>query len=88
LTNCDGVMSAQGILKNPMLFSGVDQVTNDCIQKFIDYSMKFGSSYGVVHHHCSFMLDSIISKDLFIELNEITSTCGLIDFLKENKIIK
>jgi hypothetical protein len=42
----------------------------------------YGTSFPIIHHHCSFMLSSVLSKDLIIELNEISSVCGLIDFLK------
>jgi tRNA-dihydrouridine synthase 4 len=45
LTNCDGVMSAQGILSNPMLFSGQDVIQKECIERFLKVFFFVKSTY-------------------------------------------
>lgn len=51
-TGCDGVMSAEGILENPALFSGEELKDMDMIAKeYMEYVLKYPDHVGYVKSH-------------------------------------
>lgn len=73
-TDCLGVMSARGLLENPTLFSGTPHTTWECVDRFIDLTMRLGAPSGggmksqIVHHH----LVEMMSHGLLKKQNEIS----------------
>lgn len=87
-TKCDGVMSVRGILANPALFSGFKKAPWGCIEKFWEYSTSYGLPFRLIQHHFSCMLDSQLSKELYLKMMDCKNLAQLIDFFDDNFILK
>jgi tRNA-dihydrouridine synthase 4 len=83
ITKVNGIMSARGLLKNPALFLGPEQTPIECIDKFLEYSLDYGSSTKTIHHHMLEMLESILPKKDLREFQDISCISGIIDFWNE-----
>lgn len=86
-TKCDGFMSARSILSNPALFSGHVKTPRSCIQDWLDISYHQNEeemTYQTFHHHLVFMLEHMLKKSDYVELNNIhEKRSGVYDFFKE-----
>ena len=91
-------MSARGLLENPTLFSGTLHTSWECVDKFIDLSMRFGALSGggmksqIMHHHlCEMMSNGLLREDDQVSLLRRLSSVSvpmlleLIQGFKKNK---
>uniref|UniRef100_A0A182RGZ9 tRNA-dihydrouridine(20a/20b) synthase [NAD(P)+] n=1 Tax=Anopheles funestus TaxID=62324 RepID=A0A182RGZ9_ANOFN len=72
-TNCDGVMTARGILNNPALFSGHKSTPVECVKRWLNICQQADTdiTYQCMHHHFSFMTESLLNKRLRLQLNNL-----------------
>lgn len=84
-TNCDGMMSARGILKNPALFDGHSETPLSCVQDWIDihHQQQDRMTFQNFHHHLSFMTESLLSRADRIRFNDLTKKFQCLEFVKE-----
>ncbi|PJF19064.1 tRNA-dihydrouridine synthase [Paramicrosporidium saccamoebae] len=84
-TGADGVMSARGILENPALFSGSAKTPWECVDRFCELSVQYGSASSIFHHHLSKMTASVLSSGDHRVLNSLANACipSMIDFLEQ-----
>lgn len=86
-TKCDGFMSARAILSNPALFSGYSKTPFSCIQDWLDMSLNQSEeemTYQTFHHHLVFMMENLLSKEDYVEFNNIHGRrSGVYDFFRE-----
>lgn len=55
-TGVHGVMSARGLLENPALFAGYENTPQECLKRFIEYSLEYGTSGTIFQHHLAKMI--------------------------------
>eukprot|EP00834_Sanchytrium_tribonematis_P006489 NODE_482_length_6938_cov_0.582541.p2 type:complete len:294 gc:universal NODE_482_length_6938_cov_0.582541:2327-3208(+) len=76
-TRCRGVSVARGLLMNPELFTGASQTSWNCIYKYLDLGVSYGTHPFIISHHLSYMMVFRVSLILlkkrvkceFIEVN-------------------
>ncbi|XP_055607466.1 tRNA-dihydrouridine(20a/20b) synthase [NAD(P)+]-like isoform X2 [Uranotaenia lowii] len=86
ITKCDGVMAARGMLSNPALFAGYDQTPTECIQRWLDVTKQADTdiTYQAMHHHLTFMAESILTRQQRIVFNNLTrDKLKVLDFLQD-----
>ncbi|TPX32863.1 hypothetical protein SmJEL517_g04058 [Synchytrium microbalum] len=83
LTKVNGVMAARGLLENPALFAGYETTPYECLEKFVDLSLKYGTNSFIFHNHVKFMLDRITSRQEKKSLNYLSSTPAVLDWLDD-----
>nr|XP_029718795.1 tRNA-dihydrouridine(20a/20b) synthase [NAD(P)+]-like [Aedes albopictus] len=86
-TNCDGVMSARGILSNPAMYAGFERTPLECIQRWINITTQADTdiTYQAMHHHLTFMAESLLTKEQRIVFNNLTKDKGRVyDFFREH----
>ncbi|XP_053667688.1 tRNA-dihydrouridine(20a/20b) synthase [NAD(P)+]-like [Anopheles marshallii] len=73
-TKCDGVMVARGILSNPALFSGHKSTPVECVKRWLNICQQADTdiTYQCMHHHFSFMTESLLTKRLRLQLNNLS----------------
>ncbi|XP_035894500.1 tRNA-dihydrouridine(20a/20b) synthase [NAD(P)+]-like isoform X1 [Anopheles stephensi] len=73
-TKCDGIMAARGILSNPALFSGHKSTPVECVKRWLNICQQADTdiTYQCMHHHFSFMTESLLTKRLRLELNNLS----------------
>uniref|UniRef100_A0A182UH47 tRNA-dihydrouridine(20a/20b) synthase [NAD(P)+] n=1 Tax=Anopheles melas TaxID=34690 RepID=A0A182UH47_9DIPT len=73
-TKCDGVMTARGILSNPALFAGHNSTPVECVKRWLNICQQADTdiTYQCMHHHFSFMTESLLTKRLRYELNNLS----------------
>ena len=81
-TSADGVMVAQGLLNNPALFTGCDSTPKECIQKFIELSLKNGTNHYIFHHHLMYMAASMMTKQEKKVFNQLPTIPAILDYLE------
>jgi len=81
-TRVNGVMSARGLLRNPMLFAGELYPTLDCIEKFVVLAMSYGMTNFIFHHHLIFMFDSLMTAAEKRTFNCLTNIPTILDYLE------
>lgn len=83
-TNCDGTMSARGILTNPTLFSGTDVTSVSCLQDWIDIvHANPNVTFQCFHHHLSFMMEKMLRRKQRVEFNGFSNKGQVYDFLEQ-----
>ncbi|TID24588.1 hypothetical protein CANINC_003060 [Pichia inconspicua] len=87
-TKCDGVMAVRGILSNPGLFAGYDNCPWGAIERFWDYSTKYGLPFRLMQHHLACMMEGLIERKRLIELNESENLIELLEWFDENFELK
>ena len=80
-TGVNGVMSARGILHNPALFSGALSTPLECVQDWVDVSLRCGISFTLFHHHLMYMMEKLMPKSVRNVFNALRSTPAVLDFL-------
>lgn len=80
-TNCQGIMSARGILANPALFSGYTTTPLSCIQDWIDITARIDTHFLCFHHHLVFMTEKMLSKKDRVYLNNLKTRESVLEFL-------
>ncbi|XP_063902309.1 tRNA-dihydrouridine(20a/20b) synthase [NAD(P)+]-like [Zophobas morio] len=81
LTRANGVMAARGLLANPAMFAGYSYTPWQCVQDFVDYSLLYGTSFNIFHHHLIFMLEKVLNKFEFREFSTSASVASVLEFL-------
>uniref|UniRef100_A0A182QKF6 DUS-like FMN-binding domain-containing protein n=1 Tax=Anopheles farauti TaxID=69004 RepID=A0A182QKF6_9DIPT len=73
-TKCDGVMAARGMLSNPAMFAGPKSTPVECVQRWLNICRQADTdiTYQCMHHHFSFMTESLLTKRLRCELNSLS----------------
>jgi tRNA-dihydrouridine synthase 4 len=88
MTGVDGVMSAQGLLENPALFTN-QPCSWPVVQEFIDLSLSYPgvTNSAILVHHLHLMTEKLLlpwEKKLFHALSSASAT---LDFLRERNYI-
>ncbi|XP_021707169.1 tRNA-dihydrouridine(20a/20b) synthase [NAD(P)+]-like [Aedes aegypti] len=86
-TNCDGVMSARGILSNPAMYAGFERTPLECIQRWLNITAQADTdiTYQAMHHHLTFMAESLLTKEQRIVFNNLTKDKGRVyEFFREH----
>lgn len=84
---CDGIMSARGILSNPGLFHGHLTTPIQCVQNWIDITYNTEESavtFQCFHHHLTFMMEKMMTRRMRVEFNNFTKKEPVYDFLERN----
>ncbi|XP_053691400.1 tRNA-dihydrouridine(20a/20b) synthase [NAD(P)+]-like [Sabethes cyaneus] len=90
-TNCDGVMAARGILSNPALFAGCEKTPLECIQRWLSIATEADTNitYQAMHHHLTFMAESLLTRQQRIVFNNLTKDKQrVLDFFREEFDLK
>ncbi|KOC60979.1 tRNA-dihydrouridine(20a/20b) synthase [NAD(P)+]-like [Habropoda laboriosa] len=87
-SNCEGVMSAKGILTNPGLFSGHSVTPLNCVQDWLDITSTIPTQFICFHHHLVFMLEKILPKKSRMFFNNLQNKTTVLEFLKDTYGIK
>lgn len=80
-SNCEGVMSARGILSNPALFSGYKNTPLSCIQDWLDITTIIPTPFLCFHHHLVFMLEKLLDKKNRLFFNNLQNKADVLKFL-------
>lgn len=85
LTEADGVMAARGILENPAMFAGYDEVPTKCVQDFLRWAVRCPIPFPLVLHHISDMTARMegFTKKEKRRLMECRDLLDLIDFVED-----
>lgn len=85
LTEADGVMAARGILENPAMFAGFEEVPEGCVKDFLHWAIKCPIPFPLVLHHVSEMTAKMegMTKKEKRRLGECRDLLDLIDFVDE-----
>lgn len=78
---CEGVMSANGILTNPALYSGYSETPLSCVQDWLDITSNIPTNFLCLHHHLVFMLEKILPKKDRCYFNNLQSRESVIEFI-------
>ncbi|CAA9994354.1 unnamed protein product [Nesidiocoris tenuis] len=81
VTNCKGVMAAQGMLNNPALFAGAKFTPISCVQDWIDLTLHSDVTFQCFHHHLVFMMEKILTKEQRKVFNNLHDEREVADFL-------
>ncbi|XP_043289064.1 tRNA-dihydrouridine(20a/20b) synthase [NAD(P)+]-like isoform X2 [Venturia canescens] len=82
-SNCDGVMTANGILSNPGLFAGYSSTPLCCVQDWLDITSTIPTSFLCMHHHLVFMLEKVLSKKDKYIFNNLQNREAVLLFLDD-----
>ncbi|KXJ75997.1 hypothetical protein RP20_CCG010539 [Aedes albopictus] len=80
-------MSARGILSNPAMYAGFERTPLECIQRWINITAQADTdiTYQAMHHHLTFMAESLLTKEQRIVFNNLTKDKGRVyDFFREH----
>ncbi|XP_055373425.1 tRNA-dihydrouridine(20a/20b) synthase [NAD(P)+]-like isoform X2 [Condylostylus longicornis] len=85
-TNCDGIMSARGLLSNPTLFTGTTKTTNECLQDWVNIgaAADMNISFQCFHHHLTFMMEKLLKKKIRTHFNNFTTKEQIFSFMLEH----
>ncbi|KAF2767185.1 tRNA-dihydrouridine synthase [Teratosphaeria nubilosa] len=84
-TKVDGVMAARGILENPAMFAGHNEVPVECLRRFLGYVVRCPIPSTLVLHHVSEMTAKwkSMGKKEKRRLMECKDLIDLMDFIEE-----
>lgn len=83
-----GVMCARGLLENPAMFAGHSSTPVECVQSWVDISVKYGTPFQYFHQVLGQMLQNNLAKSERRFFNSLISTSSVLDFLNENIFLK
>ena len=83
-TGVDGVMSARGILENPALFAGYSHTPKECVEDWVDLSLRTGVTFTQFHAHLIHMLDKVTARTEKRVFNTLSSTAAVLDYLEHH----
>ncbi|KAJ2000820.1 tRNA dihydrouridine synthase [Coemansia thaxteri] len=83
-TGVDGVMSARGLLQNPALFSGANITPMECVEKYVNYALAYGTPTPIMHHHIMYMMESTMGSVERKTFNCLSSTPAILDYLSHH----
>ena len=83
-TKVNGVMAARGILQNPAMYDGFTSTPVQCVQDWVDISLRCGLTFTCFHHHLMYMLEKVMAKTERRVFNTLTSIPAVLDFLNEH----
>lgn len=83
-TGVKGVMCARGMLQNPAMFAGFENTPLQCVQDWLDISLKLGTPHSTFHHHLMYMCERIMPKAERRIFNSLPSIPAVLDYLQEN----
>lgn len=88
-TGVSGVMSARGLLANPALFSGYEDVPIQVCAEYLELALRLGGGDGdrfsIHHHHLMYMLFRHLSKAERTCFSYLCSMMGIVDFFYERR---
>lgn len=76
-TGCDGVMSAEGLLANPALFSGKDIPRTQLAQEYLEICADTNTNMGMIRGHLFSMVGSLLSKH--VDLRSVCQSAKTLD---------
>ncbi|KAJ2375376.1 tRNA dihydrouridine synthase [Coemansia sp. RSA 2607] len=82
-TGVDGVMSARGLLQNPALFAGYKHTPLDCVEKYVNRALAYGTPTSILHHHLMYMMESQMSSVERRSFNCLSSVPAIVDHLEQ-----
>ncbi|KAJ2719355.1 tRNA dihydrouridine synthase [Coemansia sp. Benny D115] len=82
-TGVDGVMSARGLLQNPALFAGYEHTPFECVEKYVNYALAYGTPTQIMHHHVMYMMESQMSSVERRSFNCLSSAPAVINHLRQ-----
>ncbi|OMH86087.1 tRNA-dihydrouridine(20a/20b) synthase [NAD(P)+]-like [Zancudomyces culisetae] len=62
ITKVNGVMSARGLLRNPALFTGCESTPIECIERYVNLALKYGTPHFIFHHHLMYMFEGVMEN--------------------------
>ncbi|KAI8320498.1 FMN-linked oxidoreductase [Martensiomyces pterosporus] len=80
-TGVDGVMSARGLLQNPAFFAGYTHTPLECVEKYVNRALAYGTPTFIFHHHIMFMMESLMSNVERKTFNCLSSVPAILDHL-------
>lgn len=83
MSRCNGVMSANGLLTNPALFSGEPVTPVSCVQDWLDIVSHIPTQFMCMHHHLVFMLEKVLSKSEKKIFNNLQTEESVFNYVKE-----
>eukprot|EP00727_Mastigamoeba_balamuthi_P007117 m51a1_g3025 putative trna-dihydrouridine(20a 20b) synthase (314) ;mRNA; r:877448-878801 len=84
-TGACGVMSANGILRNPAMFLGYARTPYECARDWLRLSVQYGVEFGLAQMHLMHMMDAVhacrADRRAF---NDLESYAGVYDWFEEH----
>ncbi|XP_055332952.1 tRNA-dihydrouridine(20a/20b) synthase [NAD(P)+]-like [Paramacrobiotus metropolitanus] len=83
-TGADGVMSANGVLINPALFSGYDVTPVECVEDWLQINQRDPSCpFRIFHHHLIWMTEKILSKSERIRFSDLQKKEDVVQYITD-----
>jgi len=79
------VMSARGILANPALFKGYENVPIECVEDYLELAMLYGGRFNIHHHHLMFMMHKHLGRAERLQFANLCSMAGVVDFFHQDR---
>ncbi|KAJ1834429.1 tRNA dihydrouridine synthase [Coemansia sp. RSA 2706] len=80
-TGVVGAMSARGLLMNPALFAGHAYTPLECVERYVNLALAYGTPMFIFHHHLMFMMESVMSNVERRTFNCLSSIPAVLDHL-------
>lgn len=74
-------MVARGLLSNPAMFHNYLNTPIQCVNDWVDISLKHGTAFTCFHNHLIYMMDKVTSKSDKYIFNALKSTPAVLEYL-------